>query len=73
MKKDDLLNKSLVVMVSGPPASGKTTMALELSARLGLPLVSRDAIKFSLIRTQRPSEATGAPRWANRFAGHRCV
>ncbi|MER6099393.1 AAA family ATPase [Streptomyces sp. NPDC001728] len=35
-------------VVSGPPASGKSTLAHALTARLGLPLVDKDVILESL-------------------------
>lgn len=35
----------VVVVVSGLPASGKSTLSRRLSADLGLPLLSRDALK----------------------------
>lgn len=38
----------LVVLVTGPPASGKTTVARQLAARLRLPLVAKDTIKEAL-------------------------
>jgi predicted kinase len=34
-----------LIIVTGPPAAGKTTIANELRARLGLPLVAKDALK----------------------------
>src|SRR5207245_359568 len=34
-----------LVLVTGPPGSGKTTIAAELRTRLGLPLVAKDTIK----------------------------
>jgi predicted kinase len=34
-----------LVVVSGPPGAGKTTIATLLRNRLGLPLISKDAIK----------------------------
>ncbi|MEJ7771082.1 MAG: AAA family ATPase [Geodermatophilaceae bacterium] len=37
------------VVVSGPPASGKTTLAQELAPLLGLPLLSKDRIKHGLM------------------------
>jgi predicted kinase len=36
---------ALVVIVTGPPASGKTTLGARLAAELGWPFVSRDALK----------------------------
>jgi predicted kinase len=38
-----------VVVISGPPASGKTTVAEFLAARVGLPLIARDEIKELLL------------------------
>ena len=41
----------LLVVVSGMPSSGKTTVAEELARRLRLPLIAKDAIKESLYET----------------------
>jgi predicted kinase len=38
----------LLVIVSGPPAAGKTTIAVPLAERLGLPLLAKDALKETL-------------------------
>jgi len=37
------------VIVSGPPASGKTTVAVPLAGALALPLVAKDTIKEALM------------------------
>jgi predicted kinase len=34
-----------LVVVTGPPGAGKTTIANELRARLGLPLIAKDTLK----------------------------
>jgi len=36
------------VVVTGPPAAGKTTVAAALRERLGLPLIAKDALKETL-------------------------
>jgi predicted kinase len=43
----------LLVLVTGKPGSGKSTLAIELghAQNLGLPLVSRDAIKAGMVET----------------------
>lgn len=34
-----------LIIVNGPPASGKSTLGKEIAAELGIPLLSKDAIK----------------------------
>jgi predicted kinase len=41
----------MFVVVTGPPASGKSTLARALAAHLGLPLIAKDAIKEALMDT----------------------
>jgi cytidylate kinase len=41
--------RPLFVLVDGPPASGKSTVAPELAAALGLPVIAKDTIKEALM------------------------
>lgn len=41
--------EALFVVVSGPPASGKSTLAPALAQQLALPLIAKDAIKEALM------------------------
>ncbi|MGE0878904.1 MAG: AAA family ATPase [Acidimicrobiia bacterium] len=43
-----------LIVVTGSPTAGKSSVARLLSQRLGLPLVSRDEIKAALVRTTAP-------------------
>lgn len=52
-----------LVLVSGPPASGKTTVARRIGHECGLPMVAKDAIKERLFDTL----GTGDRAWTQRL------
>ena len=52
-----------LVLVTGPPASGKTTLAQPLAHHLGLPLLGKDTIKEALFDTL----GTGDRAWSRRL------
>jgi len=49
-----------LVLVGGPPAGGKTTVALALARGLGLPLLEKDRIKEALMDTLDSSTIEGS-------------
>ena len=53
----------LLVVVTGPPAAGKTTVAREVAARLRLPLIAKDTIKEALF----DGLGTGDLAWSQRL------
>jgi predicted kinase len=42
------MQKPTLILVSGAPGAGKTTIAARLSRNLRMPMVSKDAVKESL-------------------------
>ncbi|MFE6969347.1 AAA family ATPase [Isoptericola sp. NPDC057653] len=48
-----------VVLVNGLPGSGKTTLAAPLAARLGTPLLAKDALKEALADAVEPAAYPG--------------
>jgi predicted kinase len=55
----------LVLIVSGPPCTGKTTLARRLAASFVLPLMTKDTIKESLFETLGVSDRA----WSRRLGG----
>jgi predicted kinase len=56
-------HQPLLIVVTGPPAAGKTTVAYELASRLRLPLIAKDTIKEALF----DGLGTGDLAWSQRL------
>lgn len=56
-----------IVLVSGPPGAGKTTIAIPLATRLGFPLLSKDTIKETIWDALDPP--SGDLGWSRRVGG----
>jgi predicted kinase len=53
----------LVVVVTGPPASGKSSIARDLAERLPAPLIAKDPVKETLF----DALGTGDPDWSRKL------
>jgi adenylate kinase family enzyme len=42
---------ALLILVSGPPGAGKTTLGIKIVQKLGIPFVNKDGIKETLFDT----------------------
>jgi predicted kinase len=57
----------LIIIVSGPPAAGKTTLATALATTLEMPLICKDDIKEALVDTL--DGPTDDLLWSRRIGG----
>lgn len=64
-ESDCSVSKPVLILVSGPPASGKSTIALRIANVFGLPLVTKDGFKEVL------ADALGVAgrEWSSRLGG----
>jgi predicted kinase len=60
MKQSDTYGTPTLVVVTGRPGSGKTTLAYRLAREIRCPLISRDELKEGLINTVHKNEAPEA-------------
>ena len=56
--------KTTVILITGHPATGKTTLAHNLTQELGLPLICKDQIKESLV----DSLGASTTEWSRRLS-----
>ena len=57
--------RAFAVLISGTPGAGKTTLGWELSRRLHVPFLSRDAMKTGLHVTHRSTDPSEVWRFAD--------
>ena len=56
----------LLLVVTGMPSSGKTTVAEGLAGRLGLPLIAKDEIRESLYESVGAEDVSASARLGTR-------
>jgi predicted kinase len=61
-----------LVLVTGPPASGKTSLAQPLARHLGRPLLGKDTIKEALFDSLGTGDPTGPGRGGLARPATRC-
>jgi predicted enzyme related to lactoylglutathione lyase/predicted kinase len=54
------MTRAMFVVVDGPPASGKSTLAPPLAKALSLPLVSKDTVKDAFMAVIPPADVEGS-------------
>ena len=59
--------KPLLLVVTGPPGSGKTTLSRTIGDRVGLPVLCRDGVKEGVVFTTGELVSHGTPRAAALF------
>ena len=62
MRKNARVGAPLLVVVTGMPSSGKTTVAEELARRLRLPLLAKDTIKEALYESLGADDVAASGR-----------
>jgi predicted kinase len=62
MRKDPQVDLPTLIVVTGMPSSGKTTLAEDLAHRLQLPLIAKDEIKESLYESLGADDVAASGR-----------